>query len=85
MCHVQSFIGQKDSKEYITNNQFNEAEPPSVTVEELGKMASATIKTKFSQTYKSMSLLECNTEFQSYIGSTVHSLDASVNLGNASH
>lgn len=79
-------IGErKDGKAYITNNQFNEAEPSSITVEEFGKMASATIKTKFSRTYKSMSLLEYNAEFQSYIGSTVHSLDASINLGNASH
>ena len=49
-------------------------------------MASDTIKRKFMKTYKSMKYLEHDAEFQSYIvGSSIHSLDASVNIGNASH
>jgi hypothetical protein len=75
---------RKDGKEYITNKQFDELDP-SISVEQFGKMASDTIKTKFLQTYKTMKYLERDADFQSFIGSSVHSLDASVNLGNASH
>lgn len=75
---------RKDGKEYITNKQFDELDP-SISVEQFGKMASDTIKTKFFQTYKTMKYLERDADFQSFIGSSVHSLDASVNLGNASH